>query len=698
MKLIEFCENGLNVCFGINDANRVALFHLGERPFEMAEKYEKNFNNYMLTDIQQTGQTDNSHNGGKHWMHGVAGGLKYSTHFEERNEFGRLLTFVLTSDELEVKQFYQFYDGVKAVSAYAAVTNKGSKNVGLEYISSLCLTGFGDGKKLHPDRYELYTADTKNFGEFDWHKATLREHGFSGMVSYCTKRIYRSNTGAWPTKEHLPMGCLYNTETDEIFLWQIESNGSWHWELTEAVGEVALHLSGPTEAENGWWKNLKPGETFKTVKAAIVATKGDFGAAVREMTEYRRKVIPAKFIDRSLPVIFNDYMQCLNADPTTEKEFPVIKKAAEMGAEIYCMDAGWYAEGGGWWSLVGEWEPSKTRFPGGLKEVFDYVRKLGMKPGIWLEPEVMGVNCPLVPQFEDCFFKRHGINIVDKDRYQLDFRLRKVRDRMTAVVDRLVEEFGIEYFKFDYNIDPGVGTETDADSFGDGLLQANRAYLEWIDSLYERHPGLMIENCASGAMRTDGESLKHFTLQSLSDASRYNEFAYLSAMSPTAVIPEQAGVWVCPLKYKTYEENGFAAVNAMLYRFYLSGHIGRCDEPALLDEREYEQMKKAVEVYKSIRRDIPGSKQYYPLGIMGFDSPHIIQARVSGDGKSLYVTAGNISGEESITVPLGGIEGRKSGAKALFPEGTGNVTLNGDELKVTLPKGSAVLVKLDIRH
>lgn len=699
MKLLEFHENGLNVCFGVNDAGKVALFHLSERPFEMAEKYEKNFNNYMLVDIQQTGQTDNSHNGGKHWMHHVKGGLNYSTHTEERNEYGLLLTFTLVSEELEVKQFYQFYDGVKTVSAYATVTNKSDNNVGLEYISSLCLTGFGDGQKPHPDRFDLYIANNKNFGETDWRKASLREHGFSDIVAFCTKRIYRSNTGTWSTKEHLPMGCLYNNETDESYMWQIEANGSWHWELTEANKEIALHLSGPTEIENGWWKNLKPGETFETVRAALTVTKGDFGVAVREMTEYRRKTVPARFIDKSLPVIFNDYMVCLNADPTTEKEIPVIDKAAEMGAEIYCMDAGWYAEGSGWWSLVGEWEPSTSRFPSGLKKVFDYVREKGMKAGIWVEPEVMGINCPLVPEFEDCFFKRHGINIVDKDRYQLDFRKQKVIDRMNAVVDRLIEEFGIEYFKFDYNIDPGIGTELDADSFGDGLLEANRAYLKWVDGLYERHPGLMIENCASGAMRIDGESLKHFTIQSLSDASRYNEFAYLSAMSPTVVMPEQAGVWVCPRssRFATFEQNGIAAVNAMLYRYYPSGHIGRQDEAALLDDENFQQQKKAVEVYKSIRHDIPGSKQYYPIGIMGFESPHIIQARVSGDGKVLYVTAANISGDEDITIPLGEIKGAKSDAKVLFPDYVTDIKLLGDDLKVKLPVGSGVLVKIDLK-
>lgn len=57
--------------------------------------------------------------------------------------------------------------------------------------------------------------------------------------------------------------------------------------------------------------------------------------------------------------------------------------------------------------------------------------------------------------------------------------------------------------KFNYNIDGGIGTEINADSFGDGLMQHQEAYLKWIDGIYDRHPNLIIENCASGGMRMD---------------------------------------------------------------------------------------------------------------------------------------------------------------------------------------------------
>lgn len=692
MQTISFFENGIYLDFCVNSIGRLGLFNISDKPFEQNADHETYFDRYGAVEIQQTGAGDNNHNGGKHFVHLCVDGPVYDDFCDERNRFGRIICMQLHSRDLKIKQYYQFFDNTKVISCWAEVTNISDKNVGLDYIGSFNYTGLGkDGKSDMRDRTNLYVCHSSTCEELNWRVSSLREAGLSGIKIATTKRIKYSNTGTWPCKEYTPMGCLHDTETDNTLMWQIESNCSWSWEISEAMDGLAIRLSGPTEAENGWWKSLKPNETFKSVAATVAVCKGGFGEGVRELTKYRRITTPERFIDRSLPVVFNDYMICLNANPSTEKELPLIDKAAELGAEIFCMDAGWYSTGN-WWPLVGEWRVCEERFTNGMKEIFDHILSKGMRAGIWLEPEVMGINCPLVPEFEDCFFKRHGVNVIDNGRYQLDFRHKKVRDHLNRVVDHLISEYGISYFKFDYNIDPGIGTETDADSFGDGLMKATDAYLDWVDSLYERYPNLMIENCASGGMRMDAKSLKHFTLQSISDSWLYNEFGYMSVMSPSFVLPEQAGIWVCPKTDQTKEENAFSAVNGMLHRFYVSGHTG------WLDEENFAVIKKAVDLYKEIRNDINDSIPYFPCGICGFESPWIVSARVSGDGKKLYVTVGRTSGgEDAIEIPLNNICGKKSNPNIIYPENVGSAELLGDTLKVSLNEKSAVLIRIDIK-
>ena len=122
--------------------------------------------------------------------------------------------------------------------------------------------------------------------------------------------------------------------------WQIEHNGGWNWELQGSKGKLSLIITGPNEIDHHWWKCLKPGETFETVPAAVGIVKGGIDETFAALTKYRRAIRRKNADNEKLPVIFNDYMNCLFADPTTEKELPIIDAAAEIGCEDYCIDAG----------------------------------------------------------------------------------------------------------------------------------------------------------------------------------------------------------------------------------------------------------------------------------------------------------------------------------------------------------------------
>lgn len=109
-----------------------------------------------------------------------------------------------------------------------------------------------------------------------------------------------------------------------------EYGSSWHYEIGDVHNHFYVSVSGPTETQSHWWKELKPGETFETVSVAVGVEKDDFGLAMAQLTDYRRRIRRQNSDNEMLPVIFNDYMNCLFGDPTTEKELPLID-AAECG-------------------------------------------------------------------------------------------------------------------------------------------------------------------------------------------------------------------------------------------------------------------------------------------------------------------------------------------------------------------------------
>ena len=662
MQNFNFYKNGMHLDFAVGEHGELLFLNFSEKPYEGEARWSA-----YAVEILTTGANRDGHHGAKQTFYRCPDIPVYVSHEETEDK----LIFRLKSAALDIEQTYCFYEGVKAMRSFVKVTNITQEDVGLDAVFSCRISGF------KADTVWIPHNDTCK--EFNWQKYSLLEAGIPPKSTM--KRVCISNNGSWSTKEYLPMGAVSNEE--QMLMWQVEANGSWNWEIGYHLEDWYLSMGGPNEQENHWWKNLKPGESFTTVNTVAVLGK-DLDDAVAQMTQYRRQIAYRSPKDVGLPVMFNDYMACLGADPTTEKELPQIDAAAEAGAELFIMDAGWYAKGT-WWGTVGEWEVNEERFTNGMGEVFDYIRAKGMIPGIWLEPEVMGVNCPILDQFDDeCFFMRHGKRVIDHGRYQLDFRSEKVRNHLDKVVDRLVRDYGIGYFKFDYNIDAGIGTEVNADSFGDGLKQHNEAFLSWIDGVTARHPGIILENCSSGGMRMDYLSLAHSSLQSLTDAYTPAPTAHIAANSAAAVIPEQSAVWVLPRKENSLNQVSQWVVNSMFKRIHLSG------ETAWLSEEAKEEVKAGIRYYKETRHEIPELIPYFPKGLGTYGDDWYV-CGYHGDGKD-YICITRQEGEDTLEIPVCNCW---TNAEVSYPVRMAEyVKLENGVLKVTIPAHSGVVIKL----
>ncbi len=670
--MLDFSQEDIKMIFEVTDENTVALVNFSNKSFADNNKKLKWCN---ICDVHISGENHNDHHGAKHT--GTWGGLtlKYESHKYYENELGKKLEFELKNEQIKAVVHYQFYKGISAVRAWTVVTNISNKIIGLEYISSFCYTG------IEETGVKVSVPHNAWEQEVDWEEYSLSDLGVERIIPFSTKRISISNTGTWSTKEYLPMGAVRNEET--AYLWQIEANGSWQWEISDISNMLYLKLSGPNEQENGWYKELAPGESFESIKACI-AIGADFNDALRQLTKYRRQIFENNEPNSRLPIIFNDYMHCLWADPTTEKMIPVIDRAAEVGAEYYCMDAGWYADGY-WWETVGEWMPQEKRFPNGIKEVFDYIKSKGMVPGIWLEIEAMGIECPILNQFDDeCFFMRHGKKVIDHGRYQLDFNNEKVRQFATSVIDRLVSDYGVGYIKMDYNIEGGLGTEVGANSFGDGLLEHNRAYLDWISEIEDKYPDLILESCSSGGMRMDYATLSKYHIQSLTDQEGYQYIGYIAAGAATAVLPEQAAIWSYPVASDDKDAVAFNMTSSMLQRIHLGGQITE------LSEKSFNLVKEALDCYRRIRADIPNSIPFYPLGLPKYGKDIACVAFDCKDCIRLCVWC--FKDSKKVNIPIKGTD-----LEVLYPSDTdAEVKLTDDGVSLIFQKAySSVVIEIE---
>ncbi len=671
MNTLDFSQSGFYLQIDIADDERAVLRTLSKSP--IVHKRSKH-NWGPIAEIHICGENPNDHHMAKHTGGSATFSLKYKSHKYYENELGNKLELTLADEQLEACVHYQFYKGISALRAWTAVTNIGDKPLGLEYVSSFSYIGIDEGDLPLDDRMRILIPHNAWCREANWHAYTPGELGYAPMTNFSGKRILVSNTGTWSAKEYLPMGAYQNLESENTVMWQIEHNGSWAWEISDIDRMLYLKLSGPNEQEHDWYKELKPGESFETVKVAL-ALGHDFNEALGELTKYRRLIVSNNEANAKLPVIFNDYMNCLMGDPTEEKSLPIIERAAKIGAEYYCVDAGWYADGT-WWDSVGEWLPSSWRFPNGLKSLFDKIHARGMIPGIWLEPEVMGINCPLAKDLpDDWFFVRHGKRIIDHGRYQLDYRNPSVRKFAMDVIDRVVRDYGVGYLKLDYNIEAGRGTELYADSMGEGLLGHNKAYLGWLKEIKEKYPNIIIENCSSGSLRMDYAQLSVCHLQSVSDQEDYRYNAKISAAASTAVIPEQGAIWSYPLAKASDDEIVVNMVNSLLKRVHLSGEI------QAWDEEQFALVKEAIDLHKQIRDDIPKSTPFYPFGMPQYSQKWMCEAYRLPNKIRMAIWRMDES-KDTLEIPLGKAV---KDVKILYPSKcNGEVRAIGEKIVVTL--------------
>lgn len=561
---------------------------------------------------------------------------------------------------LLVEVFFRSAEGVSAVRSEVRVTNQGTDPVLLLGVSS-----FAAGFHGHPaDRLDLVHGTGEWLAEGRWSRRPLRDVAVDLNLplhrQHARGLFAAISTGTWSTGRDLPTGGLVDRESGDAWLWQVEHNGAWRWETGERLDGAYVALLGPTDLDHQWQHELATGDSFTTVPVSVAASGDGLYGAAAALTRHRRAIVRPHAGRTTLPVVFNDYMNTLMGDPTTAKLLPLINAAADVGAEVFCIDAGWYGDGA-WWDSVGAWEPSQTRFPRGIEEVLSHIRRRRMRPGLWLEPEVVGVRSPIADKLPDeAFLQRRGVRVVEHGRYHLDLRHPRAVAHLDETVNRLVEQLGIGYLKLDYNIDPGAGTDRDADSPGAGLLAHNRAHLAWLDGVLDRHPGLILENWASGAMRMDYAMLARMHLQSTSDQQDFLRYPPIAAAAPLSLLPEQSGNWAYPQPGMSDEQIAFTLCTALLGRLYLSGHLDR------MTDRQRASVRAAVAVHRGIRSDLATAVPLWPLGLPGWTDPWLGLALRAGD--TTYLTVWYRGGtDDAAALSLPHLAGAEAEIDTLYP-------------------------------
>ena len=501
--------------------------------------------------------------------------------------------------------------------------------------------------------------------------------------------------------ESIPQGIIEHTKSKRYFMFQIESYTSWRYEVSFRGDKYILQAGGGNKRYEDWSKTLAPGQSY-TPPSVAVCYGNSLNGVLAEMTRYRRCIKPRSDADALLPAIYNEYMHYSWDDPfasVTASNLPVI---AETGCKYYVIDCGWQAKivdraknpddvTNAVYRKFGTWYEDLERFPGGIAETARLARSHGMKFGLWIAPEVVGIeNEEMLSYYDDsCFFMRNGKRLRHWSGYLLDYRNPKVYDYMSRALERMITDYGCDYIKYDGAPHSGAGTELDSESLGDGLEKAYAAFLDFTADMMKKYPHVIFEDCAGGGQRIDYKALSMFHILSTSDQIRYDHYPYIVGNIFSAVLPEQAGIWSYPVDSELFDTSApektdgkvsrervvINMVNAILGRIHLASRIH------LLSEEKRELVREGVEYYDSITADKLLSTPYLPIGYADFGDSFVCSGLKTD--KKVYLAVWNLNGERCVTVPLPEITAKS--VKVAYPKaplGEFRAALEGGELKL----------------
>ncbi|MFF0201412.1 alpha-galactosidase [Streptomyces sp. NPDC005017] len=290
-------------------------------------------------------------------------------------------------------------------------------------------------------------------------------------------------------------------EHGDVWTVALAASGSWRITAQRTAAEQVSVAVG--EGHEGTELRLAPGRSHRTAISLGLHTAHGFGAAGRAFHRHLREhVLPHP---RELrPVLYNSW-EATSFQVSEDNQIALARHAAELGAELFVLDDGWFGGREDDRSGLGDWTPHPGRFPRGLRPLADEVRRLGMAFGLWVEPEMVNADSDLYRRHPDWILHTPDRTATElRNQLVLDFSRPEVTTWALETLRRLVDEASVDFLKWDFN---RSFTEAGAREPGPDARRVHvehaRGLYHVLDQLRSSFPQLRIEACAGGGGRVD---------------------------------------------------------------------------------------------------------------------------------------------------------------------------------------------------
>ena len=414
-----------------------------------------------------------------------------ATYTENDNE-AQTLTIVL-EDELthvQVELLYTLFAQGGIIARSAKITNNGAETVHLTTAMSLCLD--------LPDCDYEWLQFSGSWARERHLKVRKLEQGITSVES----------TRGASSHEHNPFVILKRPSTDEnkgeAIGFSLVYSGNFLAQAEVDTHDVTRVLIGINPFCFDW--KLAAGGSFQTPEAVMVYTAdglNDLSQTYHKL--YQKRLARGYWRDRPRPILINNW-EATYFDFNEDKLVKIAQKAKECGVELFVLDDGWFGKRTSDTAGLGDWVPNTDLLPNGITGLSHRIEELGMKFGLWIEPEMTNMNSDLYRAHPDWILHVPGRHPSEcRHQYVLNYSRPEVVDYIYNMLAKILTEGKVSYIKWDMNryITECYSVALPADQQGEVFHR----YILGVYSLYERlttnFPHILFESCASGGARFD---------------------------------------------------------------------------------------------------------------------------------------------------------------------------------------------------
>jgi len=392
--------------------------------------------------------------------------------------------------------------GIRAELSYTIFTETGALAKSVRFTN-------GGGQAVHLTRAMSFCLDLPDC-DYDWLQlsgAWSRERHIIRKRLSCGIQSVGSMRGN-SSHEHNPFVALLRPTADEhqgeVLGFSFIYSGNFQIQA-EVDAHCTTRMLVGIHPDCFDWK-LEPGGSFQTPEAVMVYSDGGLNGMSHTFHKlYQKRLARGYWRDRERPILNNNW-EATYFDFTEDALVAIASKAKECGVELFVLDDGWFGERSSDHAGLGDWIPNTDRLPNGIAGLAGRIEGLGLKFGLWFEPEMVNKDSDLFRAHPDWILAVPGRNQSHgRNQYVLDFSRREIVDAIHDMMAALLRDAKISYIKWDMNrsITECYSSALPADRQGEVFHR----YILGVYDLYERltseFPEVLFESCASGGGRFD---------------------------------------------------------------------------------------------------------------------------------------------------------------------------------------------------